>query len=89
MRWIARIGVCLLLLFLAGCRTEDVLFGLFGSHFTDGATPEDREANYDREVERWKGHQSESPSDDNRYMPLITTLPTAAEPGAAPARGRM
>lgn len=66
MRWIASIGLCLLLCLSPGCRTEDVLFGLFGSHYTDGAAPEDREANYDREVERWKGHQSEFPSDDNR-----------------------
>ncbi len=41
---------------------QDVLFGLFGSYYSDGTTREDRESRYTREVEKWRGYEPQSGS---------------------------
>lgn len=51
MRRIAMLCLVLGLLVSVGCSMYDTMFGLFGSHYSNGATSEDRQINFDRQVE--------------------------------------
>ncbi len=75
MRWIAIWCVLVSLICSAGCRASTdsarnvmsgLMFGLFGSHYSDGATWQEREYNYERQVEAWDKYEPESPTEAGR-----------------------
>ena len=38
----------------SGCKGSDVLFGLFGEHYTNGTTLEDKRANYNADIQKYE-----------------------------------
>jgi len=57
MRKLTSLALMVCLSSLAGCSLYDQMFDVFGRHYTaGGANQYEKKWEYDRQVERWQGH---------------------------------
>jgi hypothetical protein len=54
MKYFVLILIFVCLASASGCKGSDVLFGLFGEHYTNGTTLEDKRAHYDADVQKYE-----------------------------------
>lgn len=57
MKRLLQLLILVCLLAAAGCKGSDVLFGLFGDHYTDGTTNADKYARYNARVEQYENNR--------------------------------
>jgi hypothetical protein len=46
--------IVLCLISALGCKGSDMLFGIFGDHYTNGTTREDKQAQYNADLQKYE-----------------------------------
>jgi hypothetical protein len=54
MKRILYLFVLMVLTASSGCRGSDMLFGLFGDHYTNGTTLEDKRTQYNSDIQKYE-----------------------------------